>query len=62
MEVAVLTKVYRNATGSFAMTFDVLDGTTQTSDLQSALSLAATIDPTPITQSAAPVVFTKPVV
>ncbi len=44
------------------MTFDVLDGTTQTSDLQSALSLAATIDPTPITQSAAPVVFTKPVV
>jgi len=47
---------------SFAMTFDVLDGTTQTSDLQSALSLAATIDPTPITQSAPPVVFTQPVV
>ncbi len=58
----MLTKVYRNATGSFAMTFDVLDGTTQTSDLESALSLAATIDPTPVTQSTPPVVFTKPAV
>ena len=57
MKVNVLTKVYRNATGSFAMNFDVLDGTTQTSDLQASLDVSATIDTTPITQAAPPVVL-----
>jgi len=43
----VYTKVYKNATGTFSLDIDVLDGQTQTSDLPQIANVAVTIDNTP---------------
>jgi len=44
--IAVYTKVYKNATGTFSLDIDVLDGQTQTSDLPQIANVAVTIDNT----------------
>ena len=44
--IAVYTKVYKNATGTFSLNIDVLDGQTQASDLPGIASVSVTINTT----------------